>query len=94
MINEIPHEYEEIKQEELRINLSVILVQMHCKGITKEAVTQWIDKDFKGFEVRGMSNVETIIKLFVMLSLVIGVVTTSFLARKISNLVFVCLILT
>lgn len=52
MVNEIPHEYQEIKEEELRSNLSVILAQMHCKGITKEVVTQWIDEDFKGFNVK------------------------------------------
>lgn len=49
MVNAIPHEYEETKQDELRRNLSGILAQMHCKGIRREVIDQWIDEDFKGF---------------------------------------------
>ena len=48
VVNEIPHE-EESKQYDLRSYLSVILAQMHCKGIKRESINQWIEEDFQGF---------------------------------------------
>ncbi|HHX60110.1 MAG TPA: GntR family transcriptional regulator [Epulopiscium sp.] len=49
MVNEIPHEYDENKQDELRRSLSGVLAQMHCKGIKRETIDQWIGQDFQGF---------------------------------------------
>lgn len=49
VVNEIPHGYAEDKQDELRRSLSDILAQMHCKGIRKELVDQWVYEDFKDF---------------------------------------------
>ena len=49
-VSEIPHPYEEDKQDELRESLYSILAQMHCKGITKETVDRWTGEDFKSFE--------------------------------------------
>lgn len=52
LVNGIPHEYEENKQDELRRGLSGVLAQMHCKGITKEIINQWIDEEFQGFNLK------------------------------------------
>lgn len=49
VVNETPHEHNENTQEELRQSLSTLLSQMHCKGIEKEVVQQWIDQEFEGF---------------------------------------------
>lgn len=49
VVNAIPHQQEEAKQEELRQELSTILAQMHCKGINKAILRQWVDEDFKVF---------------------------------------------
>lgn len=52
VVNEIPHGHEEKIQGELKENLFLILAQMHCKGITKEAIDEWIKEDFKSFKQR------------------------------------------
>lgn len=52
MVSEIPHKYGENKQDELKENLYLILAQMHCKGITKETIDEWIQEDFESFKQR------------------------------------------
>ena len=49
VVSAIPHQQEEAKQEELRRELSSVLAQMHCKGITKEVVKEWVEEEFNGF---------------------------------------------
>lgn len=52
LVNEIPHSNDTTSKDKLKEDLDLILSQLYCKGVSKEDLSQWVNKTFETFTHR------------------------------------------